>query len=68
MRDFTQSLIDGLDKTTEDGFAEALLIAIRSLKNKDGLLVSVTLGDNIESHIAYARQIAKMMLHKEKNT
>lgn len=26
MRFFTQGLIDGLDKTTEAGFAEALLI------------------------------------------
>ena len=35
MRNFAQGLIDGLDKTTKAGFAEALLIAIGDLKNKD---------------------------------
>lgn len=66
MRNFAQGFIDGLDKTTEDGFAEALLIAIGDLKNKDGLRVRVTLGDDFEEDIAYAKQIAKMMLHKER--
>jgi hypothetical protein len=67
MKNFAQGLIDGLDKTTEAGFAEALLIAISSVKNKDGLLVRLILGDTIEEHIEYAKQIAKMMV-KEKNT
>ena len=67
MRDFAQCLIDGLDKTTEAGFAEALLIAISDLKNKDGLRIKLSLGDNFEEHIWYVKQIAEMMV-KEKNT
>lgn len=67
MNDFAQGLIDGLDKTTEAGFAEALLIAIGNVRNKDGLLVRLILGGTIEEHIEYAKQIAKMMV-KEKNT
>jgi len=67
MNNFSQSLIDGLDKTTVDGFAEALLIAISSVKNKDGLLVRLTLGDTLEEHFGYVKQVAKMMV-KEKNT
>ena len=67
MNNFSQRLIDGLDKTTEAGFAEALLIAISNVKNKDGLLVRLTLGDTFEEHIEYVKQVAKMMV-KEKNT
>ena len=67
MRDFAQGLIDGLDKTTKVGFAEALLIAISDLKNKDGLRIRLTLGDDFEEHIGYVKQIAEMMV-KEKNT
>ena len=67
MTDFVQDFIDGLDKTTETGFAEALLIAISDLKNKDGLRVRLTLGDTFEEHIGYVKQIAEMMV-KEKNT
>ena len=66
MRDFAQGLIDGLDKTTKAGFAEALLIAISDLKNKDGLRIRLTLGDDFEEHIEYVKQIAEMMI-KEKN-
>jgi len=65
MKDFAQGLIDGLDKTTEAGFAEALLIAISDVKNKDGLRIRLTLGDTFEEHIEYVRQIAKIMV-KEK--
>lgn len=67
MRNFAQGLIDGLDKTTEAGFAEALLIAVGDLKNKDGLRVRLILGDTFEEHIGYVKQIAEMMV-KEKNT
>jgi len=67
MNNFAQGLIDGLDKTTVDGFAEALLIAISNVKNKDGLLVRLTLGDTFEEQIGYVKQVAKMMV-KEKNT
>ena len=66
MNNSSQRFIDGLDKTTKEGFAEALLIAISNVKNKDGLLVSLTLGDTFEEHIEYLKQVAEMMV-KEKN-
>ena len=68
MKNFSQGLIDGLDKTTEDGFAEALLIAISSLKNKGGLLLHVRLSEDPAEAIDFAKQIARMMLRKEKTT
>ena len=66
MNDFVQDLIDGLDKTTEDGFAEALLIAISSLKNEQLLLLNVRLSEDTKQSIDFARQIARMMLNKGK--
>jgi hypothetical protein len=68
MRNFTQGLIDSLDKTTEDGFAEALLIAISGLKNSDGLRVNVRLSQDPKEMIDFARQISSMMLHKEQES
>lgn len=67
MNDFSQKMINSLDLTTEHGFAEALLIAIASLKNKDGLLVNVKLGEDIGEHMGYVEQIARMMLNKGDN-
>ena len=67
MNDFVQGLIDGLDKTTEAGFAEALLIAISNLKNEQGLLLNIKLSDDFKQQIDFAKQIARMMV-KEKNT
>ena len=67
MTDFVQGFIDGLDKTTETGFAEALLIAISSLKDEKGLLLSVKLSDDFHQQVDFAKQIARMML-KERNT
>jgi len=67
MNDFSQKMINSLDLTTEHGFAEALLIAIASLKNKDGLLVNVKLGEDIGEHMSYVEQIARMMLNKGNN-
>lgn len=67
MNDFTQGLIDGLDKTTEAGFAEALLIAMSNLKDEQGLLLNVRLSDDFNQQIDFAKQIARMMV-KEKNT
>lgn len=64
---FSQGMVDILDKTTEEGFAEALMICISSLTNEKGLLLNVKLGSGIEEQIFFSRQIAKMMLHKEKN-
>ena len=66
MNDFAQGLIDGLDKTTEAGFAEALLIAISNLKNEQGLLLNVRLSDDTKQGIDFAKQIARMMLNKGK--
>jgi hypothetical protein len=66
MNNFVQDLIDGLDKTTEDGFAEALLIAISSLKNEQLLLLNVRLSDDTKQSIDFAKQIARMMLNKDK--
>ena len=67
MTDFVQGFIDGLDKTTEAGFAEALLIAMSSLKNEKGLLLSVKLSDDFNQQVDFAKQIARMMI-KERNT
>ena len=64
MTDFVQNLIDGLDKTTEAGFAEALLIAMSSLKDEAGLLLSVKLSDDFNQQVNFAKQIARMMIKK----
>jgi len=66
MRFFTQGFIDGLDKTTEAGFAEALLIAMSNLKDEQGLRLNVRLSDDLNQQIDFAKQIARMMI-KEKN-
>jgi hypothetical protein len=67
MTDFVQGFIDGLDKTTEAGFAEALLIAMSTLKDEKGLLLSVKLSDDFNQQVDFAKQIARMMI-KERNT
>ena len=67
MTDFVQGFIDGLDKTTEAGFAEALLIAISNLRDEKGLLLSVKLSDDFNQQVDFAKQIARMMI-KERNT
>jgi hypothetical protein len=67
MTDFVQDFIDGLDKTTETGFAEALLIAISNLRDEKGLLLSVKLSDDFNQQVDFAKQIARMMI-KERNT
>jgi len=61
---FSQRMINGLDKTTDAGFAEALLIAISSLKNEQGLLLNIRLSDDARQNIDFAMQIARMMLNK----
>ena len=66
MTDFVQGFIDGLDKTTEAGFAEALLIAMSTLKDEKGLLLSVKLSDDFNQQVDFAKQIARMMI-KERN-
>jgi len=64
MRDITQEMIDGLDKTTEEGFAEALMICLSALQDRHGLLVRVRLSDSFADDVEYSRQIARRMLHK----
>ena len=68
MTDFVQGFIDGLDKTTEAGFAEALLIAMSTLKDEKGFLLSVKLSDDFNQQVDFAKQIARMMMIKERNT
>jgi hypothetical protein len=63
---FSQRMINSLDKTTDAGFAEALLIAISSLTNEQGLLLNIRLSDDTRQSIDFAMQIARMML-REKN-
>lgn len=64
MNDFSQRMINSLDKTTDAGFAEALLIAISSLTNAQGLLLNIRLSDDARQSIDFAMQIARMMLNK----
>ena len=66
MTDFVQDMINSLDKTTEAGFAEALLISLSALKDEQGLLLSVKLSDDFNQQIDFAKQIARIML-KERN-
>lgn len=63
-QNFTQDMINSIDKTTEDGFAEALLIAMNGLKDKKGLLLSIRMSNDMEDNIDFAKQIARMMLNK----
>ena len=63
MTDFVQGFIDGLDKTTEAGFAEALLISMSTLKDEKGLLLSVKLSDDFNQQVDFAKQIARMMIN-----
>jgi hypothetical protein len=57
-----QNLIDGLDKTTVDGFAQALLISISNLRDEQGNLLWVRLSHNPIENIRFAKDIARMML------
>ena len=67
MTDFVQGFIDGLNKTTEAGFAEALLIAMSNLKDEKGLLLSFKLSDDFNQQVDFAKKNARMMI-KERNT
>jgi hypothetical protein len=58
----SQSLIDGLDKKTVHGFAEALLIAVSSCKDENGKLLMVRFHDEPSEQIKIALQVARMML------
>ena len=67
-KNFTQDMVNSIDKTTEDGFAEALLTAMTGLKDKQGLLLNIRMSKDMGDNIDFAKQIARMMLNKEKNT
>lgn len=58
----TQGLIDGLDKTTVDGFAEALLIAMTELRDDQNRRLLVRLSNDMDENIRFSKNIAKMML------
>ena len=66
MTDFVQDFIDALDKSTEAGFAEALLISMSNLRDEKGLLLRVKLSDDRNQQVDFAKQIARMMI-KERN-
>ena len=63
MADFVQDFIDGLNKTTEAGFAEALVIAMSNLRDEKGLLLRVKLSDDRNQQVDFAKQIARMMIN-----
>lgn len=64
MRPSTQDLINGLDKTTVDGLAEAILIAFHSVVDEEGRRIAPRMAETVQEEINYARQMAKMLLGK----
>jgi hypothetical protein len=58
----SQGMIDGLDKKTVNGFAEALLIAVSSCKDDQGRWMAVRFHDDASENIKIALQVAEMML------
>ena len=51
-----------IDLDTPTGLAEAIMIAVASLKDKNGKLLRVTLGKTIEDEISFSFQIADTLL------
>jgi hypothetical protein len=58
----SQSLINGLDKTTVDGLAEALLIAVTSLKDDHGRYLIIRFDPDPITNIKHAKSVAAMLL------
>jgi len=58
----TQGFIDGLDKKTVNGFAEALLIAVNACKDDHGRWMAARFHDDPSENIKIALQVAEMML------
>jgi len=56
-------MLEGLDQTTVEGLAEAILVAMCYVR-KDGLIVMPRLGNTTEDNIDFAMQIAAMLLGK----
>lgn len=61
-QNMTQGFVTGIDKTTVDGFAEALLISLIALKDKEGRYLAVRLSNDPLQNIELARQVARSML------
>ena len=57
-----QCFIDGLDKTTVDGLAEALMIAMLNLKDDQGRYLAIRLDPDPGVSIKHAKSIAAMLL------
>ena len=52
----------GLNLDDNHGLTEAIMIAIASLKDKDGKYVRARLADNIQDQIHFAQQIADTLI------
>ena len=59
-------LCSTLDLNSKDGLAEAVMIAIASLKDTDGKHVMVRLTNNIQDQIHFAQQIADTLSRARK--
>jgi hypothetical protein len=57
-----QVLISMLDKTTVDGLAEALLIAMMSLRDDENRVLWVRFDHDAARNIQYAKEVAAMLL------
>lgn len=57
-----QEMINGLDKTTVESFAEAMLIAMSDLRDEQGRHLLIRLSADMDENIRFARDVAKMML------
>ena len=66
MSNFTQEMVNSVDKTTVVGMAEALLISITSLKDREGKLLCVRLGNEFGDDIEFATQMAETLLNKKR--
>lgn len=51
-----------LDLETQEGLAEAIMIAITNLKDKDGKYVMVQMANNIQDQIHFAQQMADTLI------
>ena len=60
--DFAVELCSTLDLDDARELAEALIIAISSVKNKDGKLLALRLGKSFEEEWDYTTQVAETLL------
>ena len=64
----TAELARSLEHTTVEGLAEAIMIAVAGLKDREGKYVRVHIGENFEDHIEFSIQIAETLLGKKRTT